>query len=167
MCVVHACRAAEMSEVDGDHYTTLGLSPSATTLEIKRAYHELAKKWHPDKLNQVHTHAHALPSGPSSRGFWPVDSFAASLGLWALAAPPRVSGLLHEFRVRAGSRAALPEPRRHLWLALLGPTTPAAKLMGHSKGSRDDVRLRYSRALSLEARHGPHRATEFCVATWR
>ncbi|KAJ3589373.1 hypothetical protein NHX12_010218 [Muraenolepis orangiensis] len=31
------------------YYSTLGLQRCATTVEIKKAYHELALQWHPDK----------------------------------------------------------------------------------------------------------------------
>ena len=32
-----------------DHYSTLGVTSSATADELKKAYHALAKKYHPDK----------------------------------------------------------------------------------------------------------------------
>ncbi len=38
-------------------YTVLGIKPGATDEEIKKAYHELAKKYHPD-----HYHGHPLKS---------------------------------------------------------------------------------------------------------
>jgi DnaJ-class molecular chaperone len=34
-----------------DHYATLGLTKNASIDEIKKAYRQLAKKWHPDKNN--------------------------------------------------------------------------------------------------------------------
>jgi molecular chaperone DnaJ len=33
-----------------DHYFNLGLSKTATSAEIKKAYHKLALLFHPDKL---------------------------------------------------------------------------------------------------------------------
>lgn len=32
-----------------DYYDVLGLDRSATTADVKKAYHKLAMKWHPDK----------------------------------------------------------------------------------------------------------------------
>eukprot|EP00954_Amorphochlora_amoebiformis_P019877 1335341-Amorphochlora_amoeboformis.AAC.2 len=32
------------------HYTTLGISPMASNAEVRHAYRNLAKKWHPDSL---------------------------------------------------------------------------------------------------------------------
>ena len=39
-----------MSESE-NYYTTLGLNPNASSLEIKRAFRELSKQFHPDKNN--------------------------------------------------------------------------------------------------------------------
>jgi curved DNA-binding protein CbpA len=33
-----------------DHYRTLGVSPDADAAQIKRAYHQLAKQYHPDRV---------------------------------------------------------------------------------------------------------------------
>ena len=33
---------------DANYYSTLGLRPTATQAEIKKKFHELAKKYHPD-----------------------------------------------------------------------------------------------------------------------
>ena len=37
-----------------NHYEVLGVGTAATSIEIKKAYRELCKKWHPDKnISQV------------------------------------------------------------------------------------------------------------------
>ncbi|KAK5630354.1 hypothetical protein RRF57_006069 [Xylaria bambusicola] len=39
-----------------DHYADLGVSPDASTQEIRRAFYKLAKETHPDKNNNESTH---------------------------------------------------------------------------------------------------------------
>jgi hypothetical protein len=42
-------RAYAIDVVDDDYYELLGVDPHADTAAIRRAYHELAKRWHPDR----------------------------------------------------------------------------------------------------------------------
>lgn len=44
-------RTCAETETDGqkEYHDILGVSKEATIEEIRRAYHSLAKKWHPDK----------------------------------------------------------------------------------------------------------------------
>jgi uncharacterized membrane protein YkvA (DUF1232 family) len=43
----------QTEEFDEDPYTVLGVPRGATQQEIKKAYHELAAKYHPDKVNHL------------------------------------------------------------------------------------------------------------------
>jgi len=38
---------------DRDHYKVLGLQPGSSKEEIKKAYHDLSKKYHPDMVNHL------------------------------------------------------------------------------------------------------------------
>ncbi|MFW6082693.1 MAG: VWA domain-containing protein [Chloroflexota bacterium] len=63
------------ADVERDYYAILGIAPSATSKEIQRAYHRLARRYHPDS-REVHTpttlfhqvqEAYSVLSDPSSR----------------------------------------------------------------------------------------------------
>lgn len=47
------------------HYEVLGLTPSATTEDVRRAYKKLARKFHPDK---VRPHCVVQPAVQASQG---------------------------------------------------------------------------------------------------
>ena len=44
----------------GDYYSILGLAPGATPQDIKRAYRELMKDWHPDQSNDAESNDFAI-----------------------------------------------------------------------------------------------------------
>jgi HD-GYP domain-containing protein (c-di-GMP phosphodiesterase class II) len=46
-------RVAELEGEDTDHYKALGVARSATADEIHRAYHDAAKRFHPDRLPEA------------------------------------------------------------------------------------------------------------------
>lgn len=48
------------SEGQGDYYSILGVGPTATSADIKRAYRRLMKDWHPDQSNDDDTHEFAI-----------------------------------------------------------------------------------------------------------
>ena len=45
----------ELGGSGATHYEILGVAPSATYTEIKRAFHALARQSHPDKKNSIPT----------------------------------------------------------------------------------------------------------------
>src|SRR5207253_7326203 len=45
-------RMARLVVESNDDYEILGLTPPSTQIEIKRTYHRLAKKYHPDRHQQ-------------------------------------------------------------------------------------------------------------------
>lgn len=47
-------------ETESDYYSILGIAPSATRLEIKKAYRNAMKDWHPDQSNDEDTHDFAI-----------------------------------------------------------------------------------------------------------
>jgi curved DNA-binding protein CbpA len=47
-------------ETESDYYSILGIAPSATRLEIKKAYRNAMKDWHPDQSNDEETHEFAI-----------------------------------------------------------------------------------------------------------
>jgi DnaJ-class molecular chaperone len=44
-----ATRSASTSSSSQDYYATLGISPLATQKEVKSAFYELSKRYHPDR----------------------------------------------------------------------------------------------------------------------
>ncbi|KAG7672613.1 hypothetical protein Ndes2526B_g08860 [Nannochloris sp. 'desiccata'] len=47
-------------ETESDYYSILGIAPSATRLEIKKAYRNAMKDWHPDQSNDEENHEFAI-----------------------------------------------------------------------------------------------------------
>jgi curved DNA-binding protein CbpA len=53
LCATILERVAEMEANDQDHYKALGAARTATPDEIRRAYHDAAKRFHPDRLPEA------------------------------------------------------------------------------------------------------------------
>jgi curved DNA-binding protein CbpA len=49
-----------------DHYALLGIAPDADVAELRRAWRELAKRWHPDRAG-TDTTPRTIASAGSSR----------------------------------------------------------------------------------------------------
>ena len=53
MCVLYVLKISYMDSdkhpIPQDHYEILGLPPLAEPEEVRRAYRDLARRWHPDK----------------------------------------------------------------------------------------------------------------------
>ena len=47
-------------ENEGDYYSILGIAPSASNADIKKAYRRLMKDWHPDQSNDEENHEFAI-----------------------------------------------------------------------------------------------------------
>jgi hypothetical protein len=106
------------------YYTLLGLHPTATAIEIRRAYRELSKRYHPDttdlqcaiataKFQQLNE-AYATLSNPERRLTYDLKIGYSRLSV--IQAPP---GLNHPTRCQ---RRAKPSQVRHSASAYLDPT---------------------------------------------
>lgn len=98
---IWADEAADTDPVPRDPYETLGIAPTASDAEVRRAYHRLAKLHHPDRNGG---------SEPAARRFSEIQA-AHSLVLRL-----RREGLARtEDRPHAPTGGARPQSPRHTW----------------------------------------------------
>jgi len=104
-----------MAALQPDHYDTLGVPPSATPIEIKRRYRELAQRYHPDvnhdpeaagKISLINE-AYRVLGDPERRATYDAEQLLAKKAAATRAAQYRAA----ERRTAAQSRGGRHEPR--------------------------------------------------------
>ncbi|MFN5356966.1 MAG: DnaJ domain-containing protein [Bacteroidota bacterium] len=141
------------------HYVVLGLGPSATAAEIRKAYHRLALRHHPDtnpgdasaaeRFRRL-AEAYRVLSDPELRAAYDADVPDSTAAVYLVCEVDRIrvsqnAGLEVVFSFPAEGRA-FQKPRMPGWLVTAGPTVEQRWYSRSAGASNRETRLHYTLA---------------------